>query len=165
MSPVAVLYKDNPGSLTLPHLAGEWKGPDGNMKEATLQSGYGGAALVFARNQALSLVGKPDPPGHAEITTFTTDGTNLNFYAHYATPSDDGALRYHQYQYASANVKDSYQGHKDGRKGLRNVQDRAKKQSYDLKDQLKEHWKQRCDSSKLLPTQICRTLLVTLTKR
>jgi hypothetical protein len=67
------------------------------MEEAKLQSAYDGAALVYARDQALSLVGKPDPVGHAEITTFTTDGTNINFFAHYATPSEDDTLKYHQY--------------------------------------------------------------------
>ncbi|KAJ4311708.1 hypothetical protein N0V84_010305 [Fusarium piperis] len=50
----AVLYKDDPYSVTLPHMAGECKGPDGNMKEAELQSAYDGAALVYARNQALA---------------------------------------------------------------------------------------------------------------
>ncbi|KND91729.1 hypothetical protein TOPH_03830 [Tolypocladium ophioglossoides CBS 100239] len=140
----AVLYKDSPGSLTLPHLAGEWKGRGKDMEEARLQSAYDGAALVYARNQALSYLGKPDPPGHAEVTTFTTDGTNLNFFAHYATPSgNNGALKYHQYQYASANVKDTYQGHKDGYKGIRNEQDYARDQSCALRDQLTEHWKQR----------------------
>ncbi|KAJ8129862.1 hypothetical protein O1611_g3765 [Lasiodiplodia mahajangana] len=138
----AVLYKDNRHSITLPHLAGEWKGPDGLIKEAALQSSYDGAALVYARNQALAYLGKSDPPGHAEITTFATDGTNLNFYAHYATLSENGTLKYHQYQYASANILDSYQGHKDGRRGLRNAQDYAFKQSCALKDQLKEKWKQ-----------------------
>ncbi|KAH8751629.1 hypothetical protein F5883DRAFT_692133 [Diaporthe sp. PMI_573] len=97
-----------------------------------------------ARNQALSYLGKSDPPGCAEGTTFTTDGTNLNLYAHYAAPSDDSTLKYHQYRYASANVKDTYQGHKDGRRGIRNEQDHARDQSCDLRDQLKEHWKQRC---------------------
>ncbi|KAK0612984.1 hypothetical protein B0T17DRAFT_542373 [Bombardia bombarda] len=91
----AVLYKDEPRSVTLTHLAGEWKGPDGNMKEAELQSAYNGAALVFARNQALSYLGKSDPPGHAEVTTFITDGTDLNLFAHYATRSEDGTLEYH----------------------------------------------------------------------
>ncbi|KAJ9155682.1 Heterokaryon incompatibility protein [Pleurostoma richardsiae] len=104
----AVLYKDDPYSVTLPHLAGEWKGPDGKVR------------------------------------TFTTDGTNINFYAHYAAPEEeDGTLKYHQYQYASTNIKDTYQGHKDGRKGIRNQQDHARDQSYALKDQLKNHWKQR----------------------
>ncbi|KAF1952659.1 hypothetical protein CC80DRAFT_393223, partial [Byssothecium circinans] len=138
----AALYKDNPYSMTLPHLAGEWKGPDGNI-EARLQSAYDGAALVYARSQALAYMGSSDPPGHAEITTFTTDGTNLNLYAHYAMPSEDdkNKLEYHQYQFASANIKDTQQGHNDGRRGLRNTQDHAKDQSYALRDELKEHWK------------------------
>lgn len=139
----AVLYKDNPSSLTLPHLAGEWKERGKDMENATLQSRYDGAALVHARNQALSYLGESDPPGHAEVTTFTTDGTSINFYAHYAAPAEDGTLEYHQYKFASANVKDSHQGHKDGRRGLRNQQDHAREQSYDLRNRLKEYWKQR----------------------
>ncbi|KAK3306552.1 uncharacterized protein B0T15DRAFT_492089 [Chaetomium strumarium] len=136
---------DDPFSLALPHLAGKWKGRGKDMEEARLQSAYDGAAIVYARNQALSYIGKPDTPGHAEVTTFTTDGTNINFFAHYAAPSEDGTLEYHQYQYASANVKDSHQGHKDGRRGLRNQQDHAREQSYALRDQLKDHWKQSRD--------------------
>lgn len=141
----AALYKDDPFSVTLPHLAGEWKGPDGHMREAELQSAYDGAAMVHARNNALAYMGDSDPPGDAAIRTFTTDGTNLNTYAHYAIPSeeDDDTLEYHQYKYASTNIKDSYQGHRHGRKGLRNAHDYAKDQSYALQDQLKEHWKQR----------------------
>ncbi len=138
----AVLYEDDPRSLTLPHLAGEWKGRGKDMDEARLQCAYDGAALVYARNQALLYIGKSDPPGHAEVTTFTTDGTNLKFYAHYAAPSEDGTPKYHQYQYASADVTDSYQGHKDGRRGLRNEQDHAREQSYALRDQLKKHWEE-----------------------
>ncbi|KAH8909326.1 hypothetical protein BR93DRAFT_868494, partial [Coniochaeta sp. PMI_546] len=137
----AVLYKDDPLSLTLPHLAGEWKGPDGKMEEATLQSGYDGAALVYARNEALAFIGRPDPPGQAEVRTFTTDGTNINFYTHYTVPSSDGTLKYHQDQYASANIKDTHQGHNDGRRGLRNEQQHAREQSYALRERLKEHWK------------------------
>ena len=33
--------------------------------------------------------------------------------------------------------------YKDGRRYLRNTQDRAKELSYALRDQLKEHWKQQ----------------------
>ncbi|KAK0629992.1 hypothetical protein B0T17DRAFT_527213 [Bombardia bombarda] len=135
----AVIYKDDPSSVTLPHLAGEWKGPDGNMKEAELQSAYDGAALVFARNQALAYLGKSDPPGHAEVTTFTTDGTNLNLYAHYAAPSEDGTLKYHQYRYRSTNLVNTRQEHVQGRKGLRNEQGHAYKQSRALKNQLRKH--------------------------
>ncbi|KAE8453067.1 hypothetical protein EG329_012254 [Mollisiaceae sp. DMI_Dod_QoI] len=143
--PGATLYEDDLFSLTLPHVAGEWKGRGKDMEQARLQAAYDGAAMVHARNKALAYMGKSDPLGHAAIITFTTDGTNLNMYAHYAIPSEEDAdtLEYHQYQYASTNVKDFYQGHKDGRKGLRNAQDYAKDQSYVLKDQLKEHWKQQ----------------------
>jgi hypothetical protein len=70
----AILYKDDPYSLTLPHIAGEWKGRGKNMEKATLQSRYDGAAMVHARNKALAYMGKSDPPGYAAVTTFTTDG-------------------------------------------------------------------------------------------
>jgi hypothetical protein len=142
--PGASLYQDDPHSLTLPHVAGEWKGPAGDMREARMQSAYDGAALVHTRTQALAYMGKEDPPGHAEITTFTTDGTNLNLYAHYAAPSaeDRDTLEYHQYPVSSTNIASTYQGYKDGRKSLRNAQDHAKTQSEQLRDQLKQHWKQ-----------------------
>ncbi|KAI0117716.1 hypothetical protein GGR51DRAFT_264758 [Nemania sp. FL0031] len=139
----AVLYKNSTESIVLPHLAGEWKGPDGTLNKAMVQSGYDGAALVYARNKALAFLGKSDPPGHAKITTFTTDGTTLNLYAHYATPLEDDTVEYHQYNYASLNLMGSYNEHKNGRKGLRNAQDDALKQSHALRDQLVEHWKQR----------------------
>ncbi|KAJ2905784.1 hypothetical protein MKZ38_004461 [Zalerion maritima] len=139
----AVLYKDDRRSVTLPHLAGEWKGPDGSMAEATLQSSYDGAALAFARNQALAYQGEFDHPGHASITTFTTNGTQVHFYAYYATPIEDGTLEYHQFPIKSTSLVNSHGEHKEGRRGLRNAQDHARKQSYALKDQLKEHYKQR----------------------
>ncbi|RMZ81932.1 hypothetical protein DV738_g2010, partial [Chaetothyriales sp. CBS 135597] len=139
----AVLYKDDPSSLTLPLLAGEWKGRGKDMEEARLQSAYDGAALVYARNQALSYLGKSDPPGHAEVTTFTTDGTNLNLFAHYATLSTDGTAEYHQYPIKSTNLTDSHQAFRDGRRGLRNAQDHARKQSYCMRDHLRERWKRR----------------------
>jgi hypothetical protein len=140
--PGAALYRDDPRSITLPHIAGEWKGPAGDMREAELQSRYDGAALVHARNQALSYMGKSDPPSHAEITTFTTDGKNINFFAHYAAESEDGTLEYHQFPVKSTRLVNSHGEHKEGRRGLRNEQDHARTQSYALKDQLKEHWKQ-----------------------
>lgn len=52
-------------------------------------------------------------------------------------------LEYHQYQYASVNVKDTYQGHKDGYKGIRNEQDHAKDQSYVMRDRLQKYREQR----------------------
>ncbi len=101
----AILYQDDPFPVILPHIAGEWKARGKNMATAEWQVAYNGAAFVYARNQALSYLGKPDLPGHAEVRTFTSDGEIINFYAHYAAPSaDDGKLKYHQYRYASVNV-------------------------------------------------------------
>ncbi|TPX08982.1 uncharacterized protein E0L32_009561 [Thyridium curvatum] len=143
--PGAALYQDDPRSITLPQIAGEWKGPAGDIREARMQSAYDGAAMVHARNKALAYMGKEDPPGHASVTTFTTDGTNLNLYAHYAAPSeeDEGALEYHQCLVSTTNLTGSYESFKQGRKHLRNAQDRAREQSYALKDQLKEYYKQQ----------------------
>lgn len=139
----AFLYKDDPHSLILPHLAGEWKGRRGDMEETRVQSAYDGAALVYARNQALRFTGKSDPPRHAAVTTFTTDGSSLHIFAHYAATSDDGRLEYHQYPVKWISLVDSHQGLQDGRRGLRNIQDYAREQSYALRDQLVEHWKQQ----------------------
>lgn len=112
----AVIVKDDPFSVTLPHLAGDWKGRGKDMEEARMQSAYDGAALVYARNQALSFVGKPDPAGYSEVKTFTTDGTNINFFTHYSTQSEDCTLKYHQYPVTSTNLKNSFEEYKLGRK-------------------------------------------------
>ncbi|KAJ2895956.1 hypothetical protein MKZ38_006002 [Zalerion maritima] len=142
----AALYKDDPHSLILPHLAGEWKGPGKDMTEAELQSAYDGAALVHARSQALNCVGKPYLGGHAKVTTFATDGTNLNLYAHYATTAEDGTFRYHQYPISSTNLKNSFDEFKKARRQLRNAQDDAREESHELRDQLKDYWKQHHNS-------------------
>jgi hypothetical protein len=142
----AVLFNDDPFSVTLPHIAGEWKSPKGSIAEATLQSSHDGAALVYTRNQALAFQGESDPPGYASIITFTTNGTEVNFYAHYATPAEDGTLEYHQFRIKSTRLVSSYREHKEGRRGLRNAQDYAREQSYALKDQLKEYYKQQRSS-------------------
>ena len=135
----SVLYKDNIHSVTLPHLAGEWKAYGKDLDFARVQSAYVGAALVYARNQALAVLGRPDPPGHAEVTTFTTNGITVKFFAHHAAVSQHGILQYHQHLYASANME-NYQGFEDAVRGLRNQQDHAKQASYALKDQLISHW-------------------------
>lgn len=134
----AVLYIDNPFSVALQNLARKWKGRGKDMEKATLQSAYNGAAFVFARSQALSFILKSDPTGYTEVTTFTMDGTNLNFYAYYTTPSGDSTLEYYQYPEESYNMK-KYKEFKYGRRHLRNTQDHVFKEAYALRDQPKEH--------------------------
>ncbi|KAK0655532.1 hypothetical protein B0T16DRAFT_451193 [Cercophora newfieldiana] len=145
--PSTVLYKDKDFSVTLPHIAGEWKRPGGDMGQAELQSRYDGAALVYARNQALSYMGKSDP---FSIITFTTDGTTLKLFAHHATLSKKGTLEYHQYPIKKIDLVQSYEGYKEGRRLLRNAQDRAREQSHALKDQLKEYYEQQEEVPPLL---------------
>jgi hypothetical protein len=68
---------------TLPHLAGEWKGPGKDMFLAQTQAAYDGACMVYGRNKARSFLGSPDPAGHAFVSTVTTDGTTVNAFAHW----------------------------------------------------------------------------------
>ena len=154
--PGALIYKDGPRSLALPHFAGEWKGPDGSVDEARIRGAYDGAALIYARTRAHAYMGKEDPPGHAEITTFTIDDTNLSLYPHYAAPSaeDGGTLQYHQYLVSSTNLTSTYQGYEDGRKSIRNAQDHAKTRSEQLRDQLMQHWKQNRNKHSPVPKKL-----------
>lgn len=123
------------------------------MKEARILAAYDGAALIYARNQALNAMGKPYLAGHTKVATFTTDGTNLNLFAHYAAPTEEGTLEYHQYPIKSINLIDSHQGYKEGRKHLRNAQDLAKEESYALRDELNDYWKaERTQPVPLPPT-------------
>lgn len=140
----AVLFKDDLTSTTLAHFAGEWESRSGDMVEATLQSGYDGAAMVYGRNQALECLGEPDPLGHSAITTFTSNGENVNLFAHHALPTgEDGAVEYHQHRLTQTNLIESYESFKKGRKEIRNAQDYAREQSFALRDQLQEQQRSR----------------------
>ncbi|EFX06388.1 hypothetical protein CMQ_6709 [Grosmannia clavigera kw1407] len=141
----AVLFRDRPYSITLPHLAAEWKGPGKDMLQARTQSAYNGAALVYGRNQALAFLRARDPAGQATVCTFSTDGTNINFNAHFAAPRSGRPLsggqttEYHQYPIVSTNLTNSFSEFKRGRRQLRNLQDGARKASYALRDRLRQH--------------------------
>ncbi|KAH7309046.1 hypothetical protein B0I35DRAFT_482786 [Stachybotrys elegans] len=138
----AVLFENNPHSITLAHLSGEWN-PNGiDLELARLQGTLNGAALVYARSQALAFMGKSDPLEYSGVTSFASDGTHIDLYAHYARRVKDGTLQYHQYPYASWDVKSSFSGFLKGRASLRNAQDRARALSYKLRNQLVEYWRQ-----------------------
>ncbi|KAI0596819.1 hypothetical protein F4775DRAFT_279929 [Biscogniauxia sp. FL1348] len=145
---VPVPRKDTPDhSLALPHLAGEWASPGESMGETRLRSAYHGAALVYARNQALAYIDSPDRHGHAEIVTFVTDGTMLVFFAHYArAPPDsyDITLEYHQYPVAMASLTGSRAEFESGRALIEHFQKAAYGRSCELRDRLLEHWGSTC---------------------
>ncbi|KAJ4313432.1 hypothetical protein N0V84_009411 [Fusarium piperis] len=139
----AVLYKGDSNSITLPHMTGEFKKKGGDMETARQQSAYAGAALSHGRNQALGYMGKPPTAGHANVTSFTTNGINLNLFGHHTTQSEEGTTEYHQCPISSTNLTVSHQEFKKGYKQIRNAQDHAREESYKLRDQLKEHWEAR----------------------
>ncbi|KAK4133512.1 hypothetical protein BT67DRAFT_355168, partial [Trichocladium antarcticum] len=136
----AVLFKDDLTSMTLPHFAGEWKSRTGNMDEATLQSSYDGAALVYGRNQALEHLAEPDVSSSA-VTTFISNGEHIAFFAHHASQTgEDGKMQYHQHRIVRTDLTDSYESFKKGRRQIRNAQDYAREHSLALRDQLRKQW-------------------------
>ncbi|KAK0101219.1 hypothetical protein ONS95_012798 [Cadophora gregata] len=134
----ATVYS-GPEATTLPHLAGEWKGPGKDMILAQTQAAYDGACMVYGRNEARSYLESPDPPGYAFVSTFTTDGTTVNTFAHYSSETQ-GQVKYHQYPESSSLLISSYQDFKKSRRRLRNLQDDAKETSEKLRDELNEKW-------------------------
>ena len=125
--------------LTLPHIAGEWKGPGKDMILAEAQAAYDGACMVYGRNNARSFLNRPDTAGHAYVHTFTTDGTTLNTFAHYSAESG-GQVKYHQYPTSSSFLISSHQNFKKSRRRVRNLQADAKETSEKLRDELNEKW-------------------------
>ncbi|KAI0105040.1 hypothetical protein GGR51DRAFT_201524 [Nemania sp. FL0031] len=126
--------------IALPHIAGEWECSGGDMDRARIQSAYTGAALVYARNQALECLGKSDPPRHASVITFATDGTLIRFYAHYACTDKGGSLKYYQYLIGMRLFTDSHDEFNLCRQKLQNLRDFAKEQAESLRDQLKQQF-------------------------
>jgi hypothetical protein len=125
--------------LTLPHLAGEWKGPGEDIIIAEIQAVYDRACMVYGRNQARSFLNRPDPVGHTYVRTFTTDSTTLNTYTHYSSESE-GQIKYHQYTTSSSLLISYYEEFKKRRRRLRNLQDDAKETSEKWRNELKEKW-------------------------
>ena len=155
----AAVPTPSPHTITLPHLAGEWKGPGKDMRLAQTQAAYDGACMVYSRNKALSFLNNPDPAGYAHVQTFTTDGTILNTFAHYSSESQ-GQVKYHQCLTSSSVLILSYEDFKTGRRRLRNLQDNAKETSEKLRDELKKRWSANHRSS-VAPSVPAKTADVT----
>ncbi|KAK4195336.1 hypothetical protein QBC40DRAFT_343499 [Triangularia verruculosa] len=131
----AVLHAGDLNSIVLPHIAGEFQRPGGQMEAAEVQARYDGAALTYARNQALAEMDTADAPANAHVTTFATDGNSLHIYAHYT----DSEGRYHQSPVESTAIN-SHERYKLGQRMIRNAQQHAREESYRLRDQLEAHY-------------------------
>ena len=134
----AAVPTPDPNALALAQMAGEWKGPGKDMVTARNQAAYAGASLVYGRNKARTSIGKPDPAGHSYVSSFTTDGTTVNTFAHFAESRSNQTI-YNQYPVTSTLLTASFEDYKKGRRQLRNLQDLAKANSYALRDELLEY--------------------------
>ncbi len=139
----AVLYDNSQNSIALPHLAGEFKPPHATLDHAALRAAYTGAALVHARNEALGYLRSSDPPQHASILTFTTDGRALSVFAHHASTPPLGGNQYHQYRLTASHLDESFDDFRRGWRQLHNAQDYAKEQARRLRGRLLEEWTAR----------------------
>lgn len=135
----AAVLSSGSNATTLPHLAGEWKGPGKDMTLAQTQAGYDGASMVYGRNKARSFLGSADSTDHAFVSSFTTDGTTVNSFAHYSTTSQN-QTKYHQYSITSSFPTTSFEDFRKSRRQLRNQQDYAKENSETLRDELIDKW-------------------------
>jgi hypothetical protein len=135
----AATFYSGPQATALPHLAREWKGPGKDMILAQTQAAYDGACMVYDRNEAHLFLERPDPTGHAFVSTFTTDGTTLNIFDHYSSESQD-QVKYHQYPTCSSFLTSTFDDFKKSRRRLRNLEDDAKETSEKLRDELNKKW-------------------------
>jgi hypothetical protein len=106
------------------------------------QSCYDGAALVWARHNALDLIGQPDlDDGQARprVFTFNFYGSNLEAYACLRVKTDDGRVEYHQHLLKGVYMTGEYDNFKYGWTLLRNLQDLAQTESAGLRDLLQDY--------------------------
>jgi hypothetical protein len=82
------LVKNDPNYIALPYVAVEYKSREKGLHEARVQAGYNSAAIVYGRNEALKLIGKPDPPRQPAVLTAVASGYDWNIFAHYAHLND-----------------------------------------------------------------------------
>lgn len=143
--PGAVICPEDPHSPTLPHIAGEWIGKQCSLSKAVLRSAYTGAALLYARHQALARMGKKEKGGAwSRVFTFVTDGRRIVFFAHHMVVVDDDDLgnkkgagrqrrvEYHQYQIDSVNLTASLEEFRRGKQMLRRLREVAEACSFFL---------------------------------
>jgi hypothetical protein len=115
-----------------------------SIEQAEIQSAYSGATLVYGRDEALKLLGDPDPPGHAAVASFATNGKRTGFYTHFSAPSEkEGKVEYHQHRLCSTLFVGSFEDFERGRRQLRNMQEDAKHESCALKDRPVAYWEVR----------------------
>ncbi|KAF7874914.1 hypothetical protein EAF04_002088 [Stromatinia cepivora] len=133
----AAIVRPGYDSITLAHFGGEFKSPCSSIPLANLQAAYDGASMVYGREQALSYINRPDPVGSSSISTFSCNGLLLNTFAHYVVQDPLTKKReYHQFQLDSVAMTGNFLDYKRGKMQVRNLQDRGRRKSLMLRDDL-----------------------------
>ena len=139
-----MVHKEGGKAVILPHLAGILRLESDSRQEAMARSAYAGAALVYVRSRALALLGIPDRSNQAVISTFITDGTTVEVFAHYAVPApESGKMVYHQYSIASSGLTSSVEDLEKGRRMLKNLQRYSRQKALELSALVLERMRQR----------------------
>lgn len=93
----ATLIKNTPNFIAFPHFAAEFKDFGKSLQQGEVQAGYEGAAMLYARNNALAAIGEPGAPFHASPVTVAADGHSWTAYTHYAAENEiNKNLEYYQ---------------------------------------------------------------------
>lgn len=137
--PGAAITQTHPCSIAFPHIAGEW----GKGWVPLWKSAHTGAALIYARCQALSCMGlSKDPLLRVPGFTFTTDGTYISFYAVFMVEGDRG-VRYYQHEIASTKLIDSFEDWRKGKLYLKNFRQLAYTAAKGLRDEVGKWLRER----------------------
>lgn len=133
------IVRDEPKYVALPHMAVEYKAREKSPHEAKIQAGYSGAAMIYGRNEALGLIGKADPPRQPTVLSSMMTGQEWTVYAHYTHPDVTDKAEFFQCLMAGGSTENLNE-YKQGCKVLRNMQDFAREQASDLRDDLRKHY-------------------------
>lgn len=100
------LVEHEPNFVVLPHLATEFVDFGTDMRKARIRASYDGAAMVFARNEALKHIKQPDPETYAAPISVASDGLTWNVYLHHAHMNrDTQKLEYFQVRVEELRVR------------------------------------------------------------
>lgn len=148
-------------TIALAHFAGEWANAMKDMGSAEILAAYDGVCLLHAIDKALAYMEDSennlgsetdDTLGPVrtkkylpEVFTFTCDGESLRIWVHYSVRLPDVETTYHQYLLHETSLTKGVEEFQDGRRYLRNAQDRARTNAKNLMTDLEEFQERQLD--------------------
>lgn len=126
--PPGLVPSNDPHTIALPHFFAEYNSPGTDYVLAEAKAAYDGAYGVFVRREAQRLIGVRDPPRHAHVFSFASDGNLHRIFAHYREGE-----RYYQHAIFAEFMSESATGYEKSYKRTRNLQDLAFQNATELK--------------------------------